>query len=93
MAEVSQCLPSPELVQVQLVILLFIDPPLAPHPMLPRISLQLWKVSSAAQQEREAQMVWDADWTNSATPLYIYYFLTSSDNKCLMPMVTVIVCT
>jgi len=33
---------SPELLQVQLVILLLIDP-LAPNSTLPRISLQLWK--------------------------------------------------
>jgi len=60
-----------DLLQVQLVILLIIDPPLAPHSTLPRISLQLWRGISSAAAERDAQMVWDADWTNSATPLYI----------------------
>jgi len=61
-------------IQVQLVILLVIDPPLAPdESTLPRISLQLWRgsVSAAAAAERDAQMVWEADWTNGATPLYI----------------------
>jgi len=47
--------------------------PLAPNSTLPRISLQLWKgaPSTATQQQREAQMIWATDWTNSATPLYI----------------------
>ena len=77
MPEVSQCLPGSLfpliLLQVQLVVLLLIDPPLAPHPTLPRVSLQLWKrfPSTAAQQQRDARMVWQADWTNYATPLYI----------------------
>ena len=63
---------SPELLQVQLVILLLIDPP-APNSTLPRTSLQLWKgvPSTATQQQREAQMVWATDWTNSVTPLYV----------------------
>jgi hypothetical protein len=62
-----------ELLQVHLVILLLIDPP-APNSTLARISLQLWKSASSfssTQQQREAQMVWATDWTNSATPLYI----------------------
>jgi hypothetical protein len=59
--------------QAQLVVLLLIDPPLDPHPTLPRVSLQLWKhfSSTAAQQQRDARMVWQADWTINATPLYI----------------------
>ena len=61
--------------QVCLVILLFIDPPIAPYPTLPRFTIQLWRgfpaVHSRASQQREARMVWDADWTHVATPMYI----------------------
>ena len=74
MPEVSQCLTGPLfpliLLQVHLVVLLLIDPPLAPRPTLPRVLLQLWK-PFLSQQQRDAQMVWQADWTNAATPLYI----------------------
>jgi len=35
--------------------------------------LQLWKhfSSIAAQHQRDVQMVWQADWTNNVTPLYV----------------------
>jgi len=64
--------------EIQLVILLSIDPPFANHPNLPRITIQLWRgflpnrpLRSLAAQQREASMVWEADWTHTATPLYI----------------------
>jgi hypothetical protein len=64
--------------EVQLVILLSIDPPIAPHPNLPRITVQLWRgfpplnpPRSATARQRVAHMVWEADWTQTATPLYI----------------------
>ncbi|KAF8351356.1 hypothetical protein F5887DRAFT_1058236 [Amanita rubescens] len=66
--------------EVQLVILLLISPPIAPHPTLPRIIIQLWwgyspnnPPQSAAAQQRQARMVWEADWTHSATPFYILF--------------------
>ena len=66
---------SPELLQVQLTILLSIDPPIAPHPNLPRLTIQLWRgfllPYSPLAQQREGRMVWEADWTHAATPLYI----------------------
>jgi hypothetical protein len=69
---------SPELPQVQLVILLSIDPPIAPHPNLPRLTIQLWQgflpnppPCSASARQRQGRMVWEADWTHAATPLYI----------------------
>ena len=56
--------------QVQLVVLLSID--------RPNIAIELWRGSppshpprSLAARHCEAQMVWNRDWTNSATPLYI----------------------
>jgi len=54
-----------------------IDPPIASHPNLPRITIQLWRgfthnpLHSPAAQQREACMVWEADWTHTATPLYM----------------------
>jgi hypothetical protein len=64
--------------QVQLVILVSIDPPVAPYPNLPRITIQLWKgfppcwpLCSPTGRQREARMVWEANWTHAATPLYI----------------------
>ncbi|KAF8349843.1 hypothetical protein F5887DRAFT_942629 [Amanita rubescens] len=60
--------------EVQLVILLLIDIPIAPHPNIPRIIIQLWRGHSLpAAQKRQAHMVWEADWTHSATPLYILF--------------------
>ena len=60
---------------MQLVMLLLIDPPLAPLPNFPRITVQLWRgvdpAHSAASRQRQAEMVWSRDWTNGATPLYI----------------------
>lgn len=63
--------------EVRLVILISIDPPIAPNPTFPRITVQLWRgfdfsrLPSAVFQVREARMVWAADWTVAATPLYI----------------------
>ena len=71
---------SPDLPQVQLVILISIDPPIASNPTFPRITVQLWRgfdpqhpsrLTSAAFQVQEACMVWAANWTVAATPLYI----------------------
>ena len=67
-----------ELLQVWLVIILSIDPPTPIHPNLPVITIQLWwgvpssrPPRSQAAQNRVAQMVWQANWTHHATPLYI----------------------
>jgi hypothetical protein len=64
--------------EIQLVILLSIDPPIAPHPNLPRIAIQLWRSftlnhtpRTPTARQREARMVWESDWTHTATPLYI----------------------
>jgi len=66
--------------EVRLVILISIDPPIAPNPTLPRITVQLWRgfdrqrpsrLASAASRVREARMVHAANWTVAATPLYI----------------------
>jgi hypothetical protein len=71
---------SPDLPQVRLVILISIDPPIPPNPTFPRITVQLWRgfdlrhpsqLASAAFRVREARMVWAANWTVAATPLYI----------------------
>jgi len=42
------------------------------------MTIQLWRgfplnhlPRSPAAQQREARMVWEADWTHTATPLYI----------------------
>ena len=58
------------MLQVQLVVLLSID--------RPNIAIELWRgfppshpPHSPAAHHREAQMVWNHDWTNTATPLYI----------------------
>ena len=63
---------------MQLVILLLISPPIAPHPNFPGIIIQLWRgipphnpPHAPAAQQRQAQKVWEANWTHSATPLYI----------------------
>lgn len=58
---------------VQLVILLSIDPPAPPHPT-PEISIELWQgVPSGSQTDsrRVARMVWDADWTHHTDQFYI----------------------
>jgi hypothetical protein len=68
--------------QVQLVVIICIDPPLATHPDLPRITIQHWKLTHRpsrvfstpnpyAQQNKEAGMVWQANWTHAVTPYYI----------------------
>ena len=60
--------------QVQLVVLLLIDPPLPPHPTLPTSKGLIANVetlslcgTSAAKGCPDGQ----ADWTNNATPLYV----------------------
>ncbi|KAF8349312.1 hypothetical protein F5887DRAFT_878335 [Amanita rubescens] len=64
--------------EVQLVILLSISPPIAPHLDLPRIIIQLWRgypprnpPRTAAARARQARMAWEANWTHEATLLYI----------------------
>ncbi|KAF5384148.1 hypothetical protein D9615_003266 [Tricholomella constricta] len=64
--------------EVRLVILISIDPPIAPHPTFPRITVQLWRgfdprrpPRHPVSRVREARMVWAADWTVAAAPLYI----------------------
>lgn len=65
--------------QVRLVILVSIDPPIA-HNGNPRITVQLWRgfpptrprrTIAAEQRQREAHMVWQIDWAAAATPMYI----------------------
>src|SRR3954451_19958094 len=69
---------SQEFHQVQLVILESIEPPHAPHMNLPGITILLWKGFAPSMApglptdwQRETHMVWEADWTHVATPLYI----------------------
>jgi hypothetical protein len=65
--------------QVQLVFLISIDPPCLAHPTTPRITLQLWKGRATTQPahggstvcQREAYMVLEADWSLTATPVYV----------------------
>jgi hypothetical protein len=61
-----------EHLQVMLVVLLFIDPLVVADPNIPRITFQLWRGTprSPASGRREARMVWETDWTHTATPLY-----------------------
>ena len=59
--------------QVQLVILLFIDPATPAHPT-PKISIELWRgipLGSQDAQTKEGHMVWQDDWTHNAGPFYI----------------------
>lgn len=64
--------------EIQLGILLSIDPPLPPHPTLPIITVELWRGFAPADQPRthlhrmrQARMVWGANWTLAATPLFV----------------------
>jgi len=63
--------------QVQLVFLILIDPPRPAHPTTPRITVQLWKTRPANRpagstaRPREAYMVLEADWSLTATPVYV----------------------
>jgi hypothetical protein len=82
--EVSQLTPvkfvvilSPD-TKVQLVIILSIDPPAPDYPNLPRITIELWRGVAPSRplrgdhaRTRNGQMVWHADWTQQAGPLYI----------------------
>ena len=63
---------------MQLVILVIIDPPVAAHPNLPVITIQLWRGffppgrgPSGQAQTRFARTVWQKDWTHNASPLYL----------------------
>lgn len=56
-----------------------VDPPISRR-LNPRITIQLWRSflpnhppQSPAAQKREARMVWGADWTHAATPLYLLF--------------------
>jgi hypothetical protein len=69
---------SHEFYQIQLVIIMSIDPPRRPNLNLPRITVQLWRGFPNPRppclptgRQRAARMVWEADWTQAATPLYI----------------------
>jgi len=64
--------------EVQLVIILSIDPPVPAHPNLPRITIQLWRgvaplgpLHCEHARTRNGQMVWQADWTQQAGQFYI----------------------
>jgi len=65
--------------QVRLVVIICIDPPLAAHPNLPRITIQHWKPFSPTPPPRagsharqiEGRKVWEADWTHAVTNYYI----------------------
>ncbi|KIJ99066.1 hypothetical protein K443DRAFT_180374 [Laccaria amethystina LaAM-08-1] len=64
--------------EVQLVIILSIDPPAPDYPNLPRITIELWRGVAPSRplrgdhaRTRNGQMVWHADWTQQAGPLYI----------------------
>lgn len=68
----------PNLFQVKLVILFLIDPPIAANANTPRITVQLWRgvgpvhpLCSSTSQQRQARMIWEADWTHTATPFYV----------------------
>lgn len=64
--------------QVQLVVIICIDPPLAPHLNLPQITIQHWKSvipdqvprAGSLARQKVGQMVWQADWTHGVTPNY-----------------------
>jgi len=58
------------LLHVQLVVIICIDPPRAPHLTLPRITIQHWKSVLSTRAGNHAQMVWHADWTHATTPNY-----------------------
>ena len=67
-----------ELLQVQLGILLSIDPPVQPNPNIPRITIELWRGFDAVHPQhtpehgmRQGRGVWQADWTVAASPLYV----------------------
>ena len=47
-----------------------IDTPTATHPDHPRIIIELWRGFPEALQ-RDGEKVWQADWTEAATPMYI----------------------
>ena len=60
------------------MILVIIDPPVAAHPNLLVITIQLWRGfppparhPGGQAQARVARMVWQKDWTKNASPLYL----------------------
>jgi hypothetical protein len=62
--------------QIKLVILFLIDPPLPAFPIFPTITIQLWRSFplyplDTRSRQREARTVWEADWTETPTPFYI----------------------
>ena len=63
--------------QVQLMMLILIDPPTLTH-HTPKIIIQLWQGIDVAQQ-RQARMVWEGDWTDSASPMYVLLSDISGD--------------
>jgi hypothetical protein len=65
--------------QVRMVIIVSIDPPIAPNLNTPRITVEHWKLQpppppppphSAGYHTRVASVVWDADWTLAVSPNY-----------------------
>jgi hypothetical protein len=62
---------------IQLGILLSIDPLVQPNPALPRITVELWRSfqvmapCTAAHRQRVGHRVWQADWTLAASRLYV----------------------
>ncbi|EDR04553.1 uncharacterized protein LACBIDRAFT_330473 [Laccaria bicolor S238N-H82] len=64
--------------EVQLGILVLIDPPAAANPNPPVATIQLWRgfppperQTSGQAQTRIARMVWQKDWTHNASPLHL----------------------
>ena len=70
-----------EPLQVRLVILISVDPPIPPFPNFPTITIELWRsflprrpqrlTQTTLAREREASKVWAANWTHTPTPFYI----------------------
>jgi len=65
--------------EIELGILLSIDPPVQPNPTLPRITVELWRHFPPVQPSctpvhrmREGRRVWQVDWTLAASPLYVF---------------------
>jgi hypothetical protein len=58
-----------------LVIIVSVDPPIAPNLGSLRIKIQLWRgftpANPPAARQRVGRVVWERDWTLAATPLYL----------------------